>query len=87
MLGAMAPDGFPSGFQPEQVRWSGLVKNEAVQIEITVVFGNDGVAVRFNFHRLTTDAVAAAAAAEEFPNDKKTARTLLKQILNQEVHE
>lgn len=87
MLGNLGIDCFTAGLEPEQVRWSGIFKSEKYRIEITVVRSKDGVAVQFNFHRPTSNATTAADAAEEFDNDKKTARTLLKQILNQEVRE
>ncbi len=85
MLGDRGPDAFPDDQRPEQVRWTGTISSKGVRTEITVVFGEDGVAVRFNFHRPVSDASAAALASEEFTHDKKRATELLKQFVNQEI--
>jgi len=84
-LGAATPDDFPEDLRPTQVRWSSIIQHENVRIEIGVIFGSDSVAVRLNFHRQTPDATVAAVAATEFLSDKRTAETLLKRVVNQEV--
>ena len=85
MLGTKGPDLFPEEMKPEQARWSGTANRDGVRIDSTVVIEPDGVAVRFNFHRATRKAVAAADAARQFSNDKSLAMKLLMQLVNQEV--
>jgi hypothetical protein len=85
MLGDRGPDAFPDDQRPEQVRWMATIPSKEVRTEITVVFGEDGVAVRLNFHRPVSHGNDAVVAAEQFMHDKKRATELLKQFVNQEI--
>ncbi len=84
-LGNRGPDDFPNGLCPEQVRWTATITDGQVRTEISVVFGEKDVAVRFNFHRPVSDATAAALAAEQFVSDKRRAGELLKEFVDQEI--
>jgi hypothetical protein len=73
--------------RPSQVRWSGTIPYKGRHIEIAVIYEDEGIAARLNFHRQTPDANVAATAAEEFVSDKQLAKTLLNRIFTQEVQE
>lgn len=87
MLGAKGPDAFPEEQRPAEVRWSGTFLATDHREEITLVVGNDGVAVRVNVHRPASHAEQAALAARQFMHDKAAASDRIRHLLNHEVQE
>ncbi len=71
----------------EQTRWAGVIRREGVRIEVTVVSGDDSLAVLINHRRETDvrDFQIAIAAAKQFAHDRQISEQLLGSLLSQEV--
>ena len=69
----------------EQCRWTGVFQSDGVRIELTVGEAEDGVVVLMNHHRATNGLEEAVAAARQFLDDREVSRTLLREMLKQEL--
>ena len=87
MLAAKGPDAFPEGQRPTEVRWSGTFLAPDHREEITLVVGDDSIAVRVNMHRPASKAEEVVFAARQFTHDKATAGDRVRQLLAQEVQQ
>lgn len=69
----------------DERRWSTVIRNESVRIEVTVAESESAMAAQFNFHRETASAEQARQAAHHFEQDRRISEEILVQGYGQKV--